>query len=175
MENQRTECSSAEIKFSRGREDFLHVELRGNGEAVVYVGGDDPGPCSEYTLTLGQAIQLRDFLNRHIDELALKQTGSLAVRSSDDPKQLAAVEEVSATRDNTPEAQQPLLRAIRDFAREGSAICSAIDAALVSFGHSQKDNTHACAHPHRWLQSARMDLQTGIMKLERAVKNPAAW
>lgn len=45
-------------------------------------------------LTLGQAIQVRDFLNRHIDELALQQTGSLAQRASDDPTQLAAVEEI---------------------------------------------------------------------------------
>lgn len=48
-------------------------------------------------LTLGQTIQLRDFLNRHIDELALKQTCSLAERSSDDPTRLAAVEEVPAS------------------------------------------------------------------------------
>lgn len=47
--------------------------------------------------TLGQTIQLRDFLNRHIDELALKQTGSLAERASDDPTQLASVEEISHT------------------------------------------------------------------------------
>lgn len=55
---------------------------------------DAPG---EHKLTLGQAIQLRDFLNRHIDELALKQTGSLAVRSTDDPAQLASVEEIPHT------------------------------------------------------------------------------
>lgn len=44
--------------------------------------------------TLGQAIQIRDFLNRHLDELALQQTGSLAVRSDDGTEQLAAVEEI---------------------------------------------------------------------------------
>lgn len=52
------------------------------------------GVHRSYPTTLGQAIQLRDFLNRHIDELALQQTRSLAQRASDDPTQLAAVEEV---------------------------------------------------------------------------------
>lgn len=56
------------------------------------------GTMMYYPATLGQAIQLRDFLNRHIDELALKQTGSLAERASDDPTQLAAVEEVPLQR-----------------------------------------------------------------------------
>lgn len=55
------------------------------------------GKSWAYSSTLGQAIQLRDFLNRHIDGLALQQTGSLALRSSDDPAQLAAVEEIPHT------------------------------------------------------------------------------
>lgn len=55
------------------------------------------GVHRSYPTTLGQAIQLRDFLNRHIDGLALKQTGSLAERASDDPTQLASVEEIPHT------------------------------------------------------------------------------
>lgn len=64
---------------------------------LVDVVHDERAHLGNYPLTLGQAIQVRDFLNRHIDELALKQTGSLAERSSDDPTQLAAVEEVPAS------------------------------------------------------------------------------
>lgn len=55
--------------------------------------GDELGEVADTGLTLGQAIQLRDFLNRHIDGLALQQIGSLAQRASDDPAQLASVEE----------------------------------------------------------------------------------
>lgn len=55
------------------------------------------GKMRAYQATLGQAIQLRDFLNRHIDGLALQQTGSLAERASDDPTQLASVEEIPHT------------------------------------------------------------------------------
>jgi len=67
--------------FSDGGMNVVLLAYDGN----AYVGAP---------LTLGQAIQLRDFLNRHIDELALQQIGSLAVRSSDDPTRLASVEEV---------------------------------------------------------------------------------
>lgn len=50
------------------------------------------GFSMDHRLTLGQAIQLRDFLNRHIDSLALEATGSNAQRSTDNPDQLASVE-----------------------------------------------------------------------------------
>lgn len=83
----------SEMKFGRSdRLSELSTEAFSDGEVNIEVAFH--GNARWYTLTPGQAIQLRDFLNRHIDELALKQTGSLAVRSSDDPNQLAAVEEV---------------------------------------------------------------------------------
>ena len=87
----------AEMKFAREEADeTVSVSSYPGGTVGLYVEStgsiyDAPG---EHRLTLGQAIQLRDFLNRHIDELALKQTGSLAERSTDDPAQLASVEEV---------------------------------------------------------------------------------
>ena len=45
---------------------------------------------SSYQFTLQQIIQLRDFLNRHIDSLALGSIGASTERSSDDPTQLPA-------------------------------------------------------------------------------------
>lgn len=166
---------TGEMQFGRSDDtDRLEVMNLSDGSVTTAI-GDTAGGRS-YKLTLGQAIQLRDFLSRHIDDLALKQTGSLAVRSSDDPTQLAAVEEVPASKDQGPARDvEALLEDIRAFARQGSELTSRIDGSLVFDGHAQTDNTHACAHPHRWLQSARMDLQVGIMKLERAVKNPAKW
>lgn len=85
----------SEMQF--GREDCpteLSVASFKDGTAQFTLSAH--GKMRAYHSTLGQTIQLRDFLNRHIDELALKQTGSLAERSSDDPAQLAAVEEVPA-------------------------------------------------------------------------------
>lgn len=90
----------SEMQFGRSDDtDRLEVMNLSDGSVTTAI-GDTAGGRS-YKLTLGQAIQLRDFLNRHIDELALKQTGSLAVRSSDDPTQLAAVEDVRPRRKKT--------------------------------------------------------------------------
>lgn len=78
-----------EMDFSRtdSRMDMA-VESHAGGEVrVVACDGYDLG---EYILTLQQVIQLRDFLNRHIDSLALVQIGASAERSSDDPAQLPA-------------------------------------------------------------------------------------
>lgn len=83
----------AEMQFgAEGQRETLFVRTFPDGRIeAAATDGYDHGEC---TLTLGQAIQLRDFLNRHIDGLALKQTGSLAQRASDDPTQLASVEEM---------------------------------------------------------------------------------
>lgn len=84
----------SEMQF--GREDIptvLEAATFSDG-LVVFSTIFESRTTVHYPATLGQAIQLRDFLNRHIDELALKQTGSLAQRASDDPTQLAAVEEL---------------------------------------------------------------------------------
>lgn len=72
------------------------LSVRTYADGTAYITLSSPNGWSNFDTTLGQTIQLRDFLNRHIDELALKQTGSLAQRASDDPAQLAAVEEVPA-------------------------------------------------------------------------------
>lgn len=86
----------SEMQFAGSdQEPQLHVNTHDDGRVVIGV-SEQPAWLA-YWMTLGQTIQLRDFLNRHIDELALKQTGSLAERSSDDPTQLAAVEEISHT------------------------------------------------------------------------------
>lgn len=159
----------------------------------VQPAGDDHGEVADTGITLGQAIQLRDFLNRHIDELALKQTGSLAERSADDPAQLAAVEEVCPLQESwvkpssfgqapvarvipvDEEAEAVLLGKISVLAVQASDVFDQVNGALQLAGHASDENVHASAHPQRWLQSARMDVQTGLMKLERAVKNPANW
>jgi hypothetical protein len=78
-----------------------------DGQVTITVQNTEvPGHACDNELTLGQAIQLRDFLNRHIDGLALAATGSAAERSSDDPTQLAAVELLQAGLDAI--APQPL-------------------------------------------------------------------
>lgn len=67
------------------------------GQVTITVQNTEvPGHACDNELTLGQAIQLRDFLNRHIDGLALAATGSLAMRAADDPSQLAAEELLQA-------------------------------------------------------------------------------
>lgn len=53
---------------------------------------DERTNLGSYPLTLAQAIQVRDWLNRRIDDLALTSVGSLAERASDDPTQLACTE-----------------------------------------------------------------------------------
>lgn len=85
----------AEMQFgAEGQRETLSVRTFHDGTLeVAATDGYDHGDCP---LTLGQAIQLRDFLNRHIDGLALQQIGSLAVRSDDGSDQLDAVEEVPA-------------------------------------------------------------------------------
>lgn len=79
--------------------DFIVTRFEDGG--VTFALRQD-GKLRAYPATLGQAIQLRDSLNRHIDELALQQTGSLAQRASDDPTQLASVEEVPTNRVDAP-------------------------------------------------------------------------
>lgn len=87
----------SEMQF--GREDHLTTLAVGtfaDGSVMTSIQLGQ-GTTVFYPATLAQAIQLRDFLNRHIDDLALKQTGSLAERSSDAPAQLASVEEIPHT------------------------------------------------------------------------------
>lgn len=62
-----------------------------------------------YRLTLGQNIQLRDFLNRHIDHFALGAVGSLAVRATDDLTQLASVETIDLSRVMPCAVAEPVL------------------------------------------------------------------
>lgn len=90
---QRVPQPASEIQLARlGVDAELSVTAFDEGSMTFTL--TRHGKSWAYSSTLGQAIQLRDFLNRHIDGLALQQTGSLAERSSDDPAQLASVEEV---------------------------------------------------------------------------------
>lgn len=73
----------------------LDVHTHQQGSATFTVNQTYQGEAVRglsYRLTLGQVIHLRDFLNRHIDHFALEATGSLAMRSADEPTQLASVE-----------------------------------------------------------------------------------
>lgn len=73
-----------------------------DGQVTITVQNTEVGGhACDNELSLGQVIQLRDFLNRHIDSLAIQQTGSLAVRASDDPAQMAAEELVIMRREGT--------------------------------------------------------------------------
>lgn len=72
------------------------------------------GHACDNELSLGQAIHLRDFLNRHIDGLALAATGSLAVRSSDDPAQLASEEFIAAVQEGIADAEAGNLVSLDD-------------------------------------------------------------
>ena len=85
---------TTEMQF--GRDDSPSVTLVSafaDGQVTLTVQNTEvPGHACDNELTLGQAINLRDFLNRHIDSLALAATGSLAVRATDDPAQLASEE-----------------------------------------------------------------------------------
>lgn len=99
---------TTEMQF--GRDDSPTVTLAtafADGQVTITVQNTEvPGHACDNELTLGQAIQLRDFLNRHIDGLALTATGSLAVRAADDSTQLAAEELLQAGLDAI--APQPL-------------------------------------------------------------------
>lgn len=80
-----------DMQFScLGQPHGMTVSSCVDGTMILTVSSDVD--TRSYRPTLGQVIHLRDFLNRHIDELALQRTGSLATRSSDDPAQLAATE-----------------------------------------------------------------------------------
>lgn len=89
-----TNISDTEIVF--GRSDSPSETLVSafpDGQVTVTVQNTEiPGHACDNELTLAQAIQLRDFLNRHIDGLALTATGSLAMRAADGSGQLAAEE-----------------------------------------------------------------------------------
>lgn len=93
-----TNISDSEIVF--GRSDSPSETLVSafpDGQVTVTVQNTEvPGHACDNELTLAQAIQLRDFLNRHIDGLALVATGSLAVRAADGSGQLAAEELLQA-------------------------------------------------------------------------------
>lgn len=47
--------------------------------------------------------------------------------------------------------------------------------ALAARGNTQLLEQHKAAEPRRWLQMARTDLQTGVMRLVRAVAQPAGF
>lgn len=93
-----TSISDTEIVF--GRSDSPSETLVSafpDGQVTVTVQNTEvPGHACDNELTLAQAIQLRDFLNRHIDGLALAATGSLAMRAADGSGQLAAEELLQA-------------------------------------------------------------------------------
>lgn len=77
---------TSEMQFGdSGNVHELGVATHQCGGVLVEV--SDDVETLGYVMTLGQAIQLRDFLNRHIDGLARKQTCSLAARGIDDPNQ----------------------------------------------------------------------------------------
>lgn len=92
-----TSCKDAEIQFGRddSPSETIVSAFGDTGQVTITVQNTEaPGHACDNELSLGQTIQLRDFLNRHIDGLALAATGSLAVRATDDPTQLASVEEI---------------------------------------------------------------------------------
>lgn len=84
---------TTEMQF--GRDDSPTITIASafaDGQVTITVQNQEvPGHACDNELTLGQTIQLRDFLNRHIDSLALAATGADATRSSDDPTSLPAV------------------------------------------------------------------------------------
>lgn len=205
----RTSCKDTEIQFGRDDQDTTNLEVWTRPDGTVGFLTGHPEGDERYIATLGQAIQLRDFLNRHIDGLALAATGSLAVRSSDDPTQLASEEFIAAVQEGIADAEagnlvslnevrdkwadrrhpdpvpsaipvddhekSVLLGNIAVLAVQAQNLFQKVDGALQMAGHATDQVDHATAHPQRWLQAARMEIQTGLMKLERAVKNPANW
>lgn len=87
----------AEMMFSRddSPKTFLQSTSLLDGSIRAGVGSGD-GWTHYHTLPIQQVIQLRDFLNRHIDRFALQDLGADASRASDDPGQLPAVAEIPA-------------------------------------------------------------------------------
>ena len=78
-----------------GRDDspsVTTVSAFADGQVTITVQNQEvPGHACDNELVLAQVIQLRDFLNRQIDGLALTATGADASRSSDDPTSLPAI------------------------------------------------------------------------------------
>jgi len=68
------------------------VSAFADGQVTITVQNQEvPGHACDNELALAQVIQLRDFLNRQIDTLALTATSADATRSSDDPTSLPAI------------------------------------------------------------------------------------
>lgn len=207
-----TSCKDTEIQFGRddSPSETIVYAFADTGQITITVQDTEVhSHACDNELSLGQTIQLRDFLNRHIDGLALAATGSLAVRSSDDPTQLASEEFIAAVQEGIADAEagnlvslnevrdkwadrrhpdpvpsaipvddhekSVLLGNIAVLAVQAQNLFQKVDGALQMAGHATDQVDHATAHPQRWLQAARMEIQTGLMKLERAVKNPANW
>lgn len=84
---------TTEMQF--GRDDSPTITIASafaDGQVTITVQNQEvPGHACDNELALAQVIQLRDFLNRQIDSLALTATGADATRSSDDPASLPAV------------------------------------------------------------------------------------
>ena len=82
-----------EMQF--GRDDSPTITIASafaDGQVTITVQNQEvPGHACDNELVLSQVIQLRDFLNRHIDGLALAATGADASRSSDDPTSLPSI------------------------------------------------------------------------------------
>lgn len=100
----------AEMDFVRDEELFtLSATSFRDGELCIdsAVGGADMR--TGFCLTLQQTIQLRDFLNRHMDTLALNRIGASTERSSDDPAQLPSEHVVEGTPRSGMSAQPPFL------------------------------------------------------------------
>lgn len=110
----RTSCKDTEIQFGRDDQDTTSLEVWTRPDGTVGFLTGHPEGDERYIATLGQAIQLRDFLNRHIDGLALAATGSLAVRSSDDPTQLASEEFIAAVQEGIADAVAGNLVSLND-------------------------------------------------------------
>lgn len=90
-----TAIADTEIRFSNTAspsEIIFSAFNTDGGLTITCQNTEVAGHACDGEMTLAQAIQARDFLNRHIDGLALAAVGSAAVRSSDDPTQLAAEE-----------------------------------------------------------------------------------
>jgi hypothetical protein len=97
MTNTATSISPAELGLTRSDGvTTMTVATALQGGAITFSLAnevhDEFTALGRYSATLAQTIQLRDFLNRHIDGLALQQDGSLAVRASDAPEQMAGEE-----------------------------------------------------------------------------------
>lgn len=103
-----TSCKDTEIQFGRddSPSETIVTAFADSGQVTITVQDTEVlGQACDNELSLGQAIQLRDFLNRHIDGLALASTGSLAVRSSDDPTQMASEEFIAAVQEGIADAE----------------------------------------------------------------------